>query len=123
SYVAQTGAGSTAGSYVFQQINTSVFNLDSNVLQAIAFNRIQFNTLGTDSNGVTSSRFLVWGAFDFPELNDNQGLLFDVTSFGSPPGTSSLQLGSGLSFSNLVIGMSFTETTPNAQNFAVTSDN
>jgi hypothetical protein len=126
SYVAQTGAGSTSGSYVFQQTNTSVFNLNSNVLQAIAFNRIQFNTLGTDSNGVTTSRFLVWGAFDFIELMeliDNQPTLFDVTSFGSPPGTSSLQLGSGLSFSNLVIGMSFTESTPNAQTFVVTADN
>ncbi|HWS53782.1 MAG TPA: hypothetical protein VN228_06640 [Pyrinomonadaceae bacterium] len=123
SYVAQTGENSTAGSYVFQQTNASVFKLDSNVLQAVAFNRTQFNTLGTDSGGVTSSRFLVWGAYDFTQLNDNQGNLFDVTSFGSPPGTSSLQLGAGLSFSNLVIGMSFNEATPNAQNFALTADN
>lgn len=123
SYVAQTGENSSAGSYVFQQINTSVFELDSNVLQAVAFNRTQFNTLGTDSSGVTSSRFLVWGAYDFTQLNDNQGNLFDMTSFGSPPGTSSLQLGAGLSFSNFVIGMSFNEATPNAQNFALTADN
>ncbi|HEU4598037.1 MAG TPA: hypothetical protein VFS10_23115 [Pyrinomonadaceae bacterium] len=123
SYVAQTGENSTAGSYVFQQTNTSVFKLDSNVLQAVAFNRTQFNTLGTDSGGVTSSRFLVWGAYDFTQLNDNQGNLFDVTSFGSPPDTSSLQLGAGLSFSNFVIGMSFNEATPNAQNFALTANN
>lgn len=123
SYVAQTGANSTTGTYVFQQTNTSVFNLNSNVLQAVAFNRIQFNTLGTDSNGVTTSRFLVWGTFDFTQLNDNQGALFDVTSFGSSPGTPDLQLGSGLAFSNFVIGMSFTETTPNAQTFVVTADN
>lgn len=123
SYVAQTGNNSTAGSYVFQQTNTTVFQLDSNVLQAVAFNRTQFNTLGTDGGGVTTSRFLVWGAFDFVQLDDKQGSVFDVTSFGSTPGTPPLQLGAGLSFSNLVIGMSFNEATPNAQNFALTADN
>jgi hypothetical protein len=123
SYVAQTGEGATAGSYVFQQTNTTVFDLNSNVLQAMAFNRIQFNTLGTDSNGVVSSRFLVWGAFDFIQLNDNQGKLLDVTSFGSPPGSAALQLGSGLSFSNFVVGMSFNNATPSAQIFAVTTEN
>jgi hypothetical protein len=123
SYVAQTGEGATAGSYVFQQTETSVFNLNSNVLQAMAFNRVQFNTLGTDSSGITTSRFLVWGAYDFVQLNDTTGGLFDVTSFGSVPGTSNLQLGQGLAFSNFVIGMSFSEETPNAQVFAVTADN
>lgn len=123
SYVAQSGEGATAGSYVFQQTETSVFDLNGNVLQAVAFNRIQFNTLGTDSNGTTSSRFLVWGAYDFVQLNDTKGGLFDVTSFGSPPGTSPLQLGQGLAFSNFVIGMSFSEQTPNAQVFAVTANN
>ena len=37
SYVAQSGAGSDSSAYVFEQTHTSVFVLDSNVLQAVAF--------------------------------------------------------------------------------------
>jgi hypothetical protein len=123
SYVSQEGAGSAASAYVFQQTNTSVFRLNSNVLQAAAFNSIQFNTLGTDSSGLTTSRFLVWGAFDFTQMKDQNGGLFDVLSFGSATGTSALQLGAGLSFSNFMITMSSYESTPNAQLFEVTADN
>ena len=89
SYVSQEGAGSASSTYVFQQTDTSVFRLNSNVLQAVAFNSIQFNTLGTDSSGLTTSRFSVWGAFDFTQLNDQNGGLFDVLSFGSKPATPS----------------------------------
>jgi len=125
SYVAQSGAGSTANSYIFEQTKTTVFLLNSNALPAIAFDRIQFNTLSNDGT-VTTSRFLVWGAFDFAELygtDNNVPALFDVLSFGSPAGTPSLQLGSGLSFSNFAIGLSSLNSTPNAQNFAVTTAN
>lgn len=123
SYVSQEGAGSATSTYVFQQTNTSVFRLSSNVLQAVAFNSIQFNTLGTDSSGLTTSRFSIWGAFDFTQLNDQNGDAFDVVSFGSKSGTATLQLGAGLSFSNFMITMSSYESTPNAQVFEVTADN
>jgi hypothetical protein len=123
SYVSQEGAGSTSSAYVFQQTDTSVFRLNSNVLQAVAFNSIQFNTLGTDSSGLTTSRFSIWGAFDFTQLNDQNGGLLDVLSFGSAPATPNLQLGAGLSFSNFMITMSSYESTPNAQVFQVTADN
>ena len=123
SYVSQEGAGSASSTYVFQQTDTSVFRLNSNVLQAVAFNSIQFNTLSADSSGLTTSRFSVWGAFDFTQLSDQNGGLFDVLSFGSKSATPALQLGAGLSFSNFMITMSSYESTPNAQVFEVTSDN
>ena len=118
SYVAQSGAGSTADSYVFQQTNTTVFRLDSNVLQAVAFSSVQFSTLSTDDgSGNTTSRFLIWGAFDFTSLMSRSALSFDVLSFGSATGTSTLQLGSGLAFSNFVLDLSSPNATPNVQTF------
>lgn len=124
SYVAQSGAGSDSNAYVFEQTHTSVFVLDSNVLHAVAFSNVQFSTLaaqeGSDS---TTSRFLVWGAFDFVSLTDANGLAFDVLSFGSAPGTSDVQLGAGLAFSNLVIDMTSPNATPNVQTFDVSLAN
>ncbi|MFA6020094.1 MAG: hypothetical protein WC722_07510 [Rhodospirillales bacterium] len=122
SYVAQSGNGSNAGSYVFQQDQTTVFPLNSNALQAVAFNHVQFNTLSSDST-TTASRFLVWGAFDFVSLLANDGSDFDVLSFGSAPGTPKLQLGAGLAFSNYSITLSSPNATPNVQSFAVTTSN
>jgi len=112
--------------YVFQQARTNVLLADSNVLPAVAWNRVQFNTLGTIDRGGTrtvASRFVVWGAFDFAELSDRRGQLLDVTSFGSPAGTPPAQLGAGLAFANLVVGMTFPETTPTAKTFAVDTAN
>ncbi|HKP86430.1 MAG TPA: hypothetical protein VJZ26_10050 [Blastocatellia bacterium] len=120
SYIDQNGTAS----YVFQQTDTTVFALDSNVLMAVAFNRTQFNTLGERDNGATvASRFLIWGAFDFVEMADAEGGLFDVLSFGSPAGTPPSELGAGLAFSNLILGMSFPSATPNAKTFALNTDN
>jgi len=120
SYVDQNGTAS----YVFQQTHSTVFLLDSNVLSAVAFNRVQFNTLGTRDDGATvASRFLIWGAFDFVELIDTDEKLLDVLSFGSPPETEPAMLGQGLVFSNLVIEMTFPEATPNAKTFALDTDN
>jgi len=108
------------GTYVFQQTRSTVFILDSNVLSAVAFNRVQFNTLGPRDGGTTiASRFLVWGAFDFIELQDSKQQLLDVLSFGSPPNTATQNLGKGLAFSNLLINMSFPKATPNAKRFAL----
>jgi hypothetical protein len=120
SYVDQNGEAS----YVFQQTKTSVFTLDGNVLPAVAFSRVQFNTLGPRDGGtVIASRFLIWGSFDFVELKDTQGELLDVLSFGSPPDTDASQLGAGLAFSNLLINMTFPITTPNAKTLVLDTDN
>lgn len=120
SYIDQNGTGA----YVFQQARTTVFSLDSNVLPAVAFRRVQFNTLGERDGGATNaSRFLIWGSFDFVELTDLAGQLMDVLSFGSPPNTNTPDLGQGLAFSNLVIDMTYPVTTPSAKRFALDTDN
>ncbi|SDG68504.1 hypothetical protein [Paraburkholderia phenazinium] len=122
SYVAQSGDDSSAGSYVFQQTQTTVFQLNSNVLQAVAFDHVQFNTLSSDAD-TTVSRFIVWGDLDFVTLDATDGTGFDVLSFGSAAGTPALQLGAGLSFSNFTITLSSPNATPNVQTFAVSTSN
>lgn len=118
SYVDQNGSPA----YVFQQATPSVFTLDSNVLRAVAFNRVQFNTLGPRDNGQSmASRFLVWGAFDFAQTSAQSGP-FDVFSFGSPPNTPPASLGAGLSFSNLILTLTFPVATPNAQRFLLSTE-
>ena len=105
--------------YIFEQSSTTVFTLDSNVLRAVAFQRIQFNTLAaSDGNGTLRSRFLVWGALDFAVLHDGKGHPFDAFSFGSPAGASTDELGVGLAFANLQIELSSPIATPNAVTFA-----
>lgn len=111
SYVDQGGAGA----YVFEQTVPSVFITDSNALGAVAFNRVQFNTLGTRDDGATiASRFLIWGAFELAELHASDHSVLDVLSFGSPADTPPKALGVGLAFSNLVLDMTFPVTTPTA---------
>ncbi|WP_266156563.1 hypothetical protein [Dyella silvatica] len=120
SYIAQ----GDSGAYVFEQTTPSIFTTDSNVLSAVAFNRVQFNTLGPRDNGATiASRFLIWGMFDFVQLNASDGSLLDVLSFGTAPGTPPPQLGRGLAFSNLTIDMSFPTITPNAVSFVLGTAN
>lgn len=120
SYIDQNGEPS----YVFQQTQSNVFTLDSNVLQSVLFSRVQFNTLGPVGDGsLLASRFLIWGAFDFVQLNERQGELLDVLSFGSPANTEPAQLNQGLAFSNLLIDMTFPLSTPTAKIFTlVTND-
>ncbi|PXW50769.1 hypothetical protein [Methylobacterium sp. B4] len=120
SYVEQNGRAS----YVFEQNDPNVLISPSNVLPAVALNRVQFNTLGTRDNGATvASRFLVWGAFDFTELGSRAGETLDLLSFGSPKGTLPSALGAGLAFSGLTIGMTYPATTPGAKRFAVETGN
>ncbi|MET3709492.1 hypothetical protein ABIC65_000172 [Sphingomonas trueperi] len=120
SYVEQNGRAS----YVFEQNDPNVLISPSNVLPAVAFNRVQFNTLGTRDNGATvASSFLVWGAFDFTALTNTMGDTLDLLSFGSPAGTPPSALGKGLAFSGLMIGMSYPATTPSAKRFAVDTGN
>lgn len=120
SYVDQNGTTS----YVFQQTNQTVFQLNSNTLKAVAFNRVQFNTLGDRNNGADlASRFLIWGAFDFVELFDSNDSLLDVLSFGSDKDTPVNELGVGLAFSNLLLDMVFPLATPNSKSFLLSTQN
>lgn len=106
--------------YVFEQSQSYLFNLDSNVLPAASVNRIQFNTLGSPDNGVTTaSRFLLWGKLDFALLQTAAGP-FDLLSFGSADGSPDNQ---GLAYTNLEIAMAFPSATPNAVGFAFNPDN
>lgn len=116
SYVEQDGRAS----YVFEQDETNVLISPSNVLPAVAFDRVQFNTLGTRDNGATvASNFLIWGSFDFTALRSTTDDVLDLLSFGSPANTSESQLGAGLAFSGLAIDMTYPSSTPNAKRFAV----
>ena len=120
SYVDQGGRAA----YVFEQNDPNVLLSPSNVLPAVAFNRVQFNTLGTRDNGATvASSFLVWGAFDFSDIESSSGETLDLLSFGSPDATPPQSLGVGLAFSGLTIGMTYPTTTPSAKRFAVDTGN
>ena len=103
--------------YVFQQDNPTFFTLNSNILQAVTFEHVQFNTLTSNSGGDQASiqsRFLIWGMFDFALLTANDKSDFDILSFGSPAGTIPAKLGTGLSFSNLQINLQSPVATPNS---------
>lgn len=106
--------------YVFEQGDTTVFTLDSNVLRAAAFDRVQFNTLAAPGGdtGSLRSRFLVWGALDFAVLHDGQGQPFDAFSFGSAADATAEDLGVGLAFANLQVNLTSPVATPNAITFA-----
>lgn len=109
---------SNNASYVFKQESTTIFQLDSNLYNAITFNRVQFNTLNSNTGGVNPqiiSRFLIWGAFDFVELPASQDSgSFDALSFGRANDLTLQQRGKGLAFSNLQVNLSSPVDTPNA---------
>ena len=119
SYIDQGGAGI----YVFVQATPTIFTLDSNVLRAVAFDRVQFNCLGTIDDGATVlNRFLIWGHFDFAALFDTNGAPLDILSFGDPASEAGqTPTGQGLGFSSLLIDMSYPQTTPGAVSFVETT--
>ncbi|MFJ3220806.1 hypothetical protein ACIPLC_33405 [Kitasatospora sp. NPDC086801] len=110
-----------APAYVIESSAPTVFTLDGNVLPAVGFDRIQFNTL-TPKAGTSAeirSRLQVWGSLAFAELADPKGESFDLFSFGpvpkdSTPGPSA----DGLSFSGLHIDLTSPSATPNAVTYA-----
>lgn len=107
--------------YVFEQDATTVFVLDDAILDAVAFGRVQWDTLGRTGAGAGEqivSRVLVWGQLDFAALAGGGQEPFDLLSFGSAPGTPPECLGAGLSFSNLQIGLTSPAATPNVTTFA-----
>ena len=101
--------------YIFQEDVTTVFALDSNVLDAVAMSRVQFNTLAAQDDGTIRSRFLIWGTLAFAQLEATQGGgPFDALSFGSAPGTKPAELTDGLAFSNLALDLASPAATPHA---------
>jgi hypothetical protein len=114
--------------YVFQQSNPSLFTFDTPALNAITVSRVQFNTLGVQNWAWPSgpavptitSRFLFWGAFDFPVVGA-PGAPFDLLSFGSDP--AGAVTGQGLAYSNLQITMRSPQATPGVTDFAFDPSN
>ncbi|MHA1598416.1 MAG: hypothetical protein ACTSV1_06800, partial [Alphaproteobacteria bacterium] len=105
--------------YVFENAVPTIFELDSNVFNALVFNRVQFNTInaGTGPEKTVTSRFLIWGAFNFTEMevSDNGSTSpFDILSFGTGNDAELPDAGVGLAFSNLQIDMSSPLSSPNA---------
>ena len=113
------GATST---YVFEDRAKTTFTLDSDVLRAVAFERVQFNTLAApaDDAGTLRSRFLIWGALDFAPLPGTElgAGRFDAFSYGSAATATDAELGVGLAFSNLQIDLTSPAATPGAVTFA-----
>ncbi|WP_053926858.1 hypothetical protein [Streptomyces chattanoogensis] len=101
--------------YVMETDAPTVFTLDSNVLQAVAFDRVQFNTVSADQHEIRS-RFLIWGSLDFAALTSGDGSAFDMLSFGSPP-VGAPPSGQGLAFSHLQVDLTSPTATPNAVSF------
>lgn len=93
-------------SYVFQTKSgqSSVFGIESGVLNAVTFAKGQFVTLTEqEASEPTLSQFVFWGQIDFHAL---EGL--DAFSFGRAEPD---EEAAGLAFGNLVIGMSYDSKT------------
>ena len=106
--------------YILEQDDLTLFSLSSNALPTVAFRRIQFNTMSNSDDNTLLSRFLVWGDFVFPVMNDSNEQEVDLLSFGpakdvsvggnnvNPP---------GLAFSDFEISMRSSLSCPNAVTF------
>lgn len=100
SYQKQVVNGQTLESYLFQTQSgqTSIFDMKSNVLNAVQLNKGQFVTVTSQSTATsTLSQFIFWGLLDFKSLPK-----FDLFSFGREDNSNTP---AGLSFGNLVIEM------------------
>lgn len=108
--------------YIFEQDDVTLFGLNSSALPTVAFRRIQFNTLSTSADETVLSRFLVWGNFAFPMMNDNDEQEVDLLSFG-PAKDASVSGNNvnppGLAFSDLEISMISPLSSPNAVTFGI----
>jgi hypothetical protein len=107
--------------YVFEQNVTTVFTLKSNVLPAVAFVRVVFNTLSNGDDGTIRSRFLMWGTFEFAILEvlpkDKPPIPADLLSFGQDAGDPLYGPAVGLRFSGLDVSLSSPVDAPNAVTF------
>lgn len=113
--------------YVFQQNNPTLFTFETPALNAITVSQVQFNTLGvanwewpSGSVPTITSRFLFWGAFDFPKLG-TEAEPYDLLSFGSDPPAE--PLGQGLAYSNLQVTMRAPQANPGVTNFTFDPSN
>ncbi|HEV3158268.1 MAG TPA: hypothetical protein VGZ00_13065 [Candidatus Baltobacteraceae bacterium] len=115
----------TADTYVYRTDALTLFNLNSNVLQAVAINRAQFNAQAApvDANKTLDSRFLLWGALDFTVFTEKDGSASDLFSFGSPPGTPANKQGTGLQFSGLAVHLASPVATPNTVTYTFDAGN
>lgn len=107
----------SAPTYVIESSAPTVFTLDSNVLPAVGFGRIQFNTLTPEAEATSEvhSRLQVWGSLAFAELTEAKGGAFDLLSFGTAPQDSMPRPSAdGLSFSGLHFDLISPAATPNA---------
>ena len=111
--------------YVFKQVHRTSFEVDTNAFNAIAFDKVLFNTLSPGSAAKPiRSRFLIWGAFDFATLKVSNAedaaseKPIDILSFGSPDEDA---LGEGLAYSSLQIDLSSPLAAPTAITFSFDS--
>lgn len=113
------------GVYVFEQNVSTRFQLGSNVLPAVAIQRVVFNTLSSGSDhgddGIVRSRFLMSGALEFAVLSvllpDKSKRETDLLSFGPPADAAPVAPAAGLCFSGLEVSMSSPADAPNAVTF------
>lgn len=113
------------GVYVFEQNASTRFQLGSNVLPAVAIQRVVFNTLSSGSDhgddGIVRSRFLMSGALEFAVLSvllpDKSKRETDLLSFGPPADAAPVAPAAGLCFSGLEVSMSSPADAPNAVTF------
>ena len=95
------------GSYVFQNTDTNVYQVSSQVLDQVVISQAQFVTLVQNGPQV-QTRFRLTGSLSFKALKD-----FDIFSFGASDGGSG-----GLAYTNLSVDMSFPPDSPNHKTFA-----
>ena len=101
-YQKHTVNGQTLESYSFTTPtdDASIFNMTSDVLNAVEITQGEFVTVTSESTSTnTDSQFVFWGLLDFRSLEG-----FDLFSFGRENGETTP---SGLNFGNLLIDMSF----------------
>ncbi|MCB0713702.1 MAG: hypothetical protein KDD67_15350 [Ignavibacteriae bacterium] len=108
-YQKHTVNGQTLESYSFTTPadTASIFEMSSNVLNAVEITQGEFVTVTSESSSTeTESQFVFWGLLDFRSLTG-----FDIFSFGRAEGDSTP---SGLNYGNLIVEMSFdpSATTP-----------
>jgi hypothetical protein len=98
-------------SYVFSEQGDNVYKMSSKVLDDVEILKAQFNSVippgGVGVGQLAQADFILWGNLHF--LNQD---LFDVFSFGRGEAVNGKTTDGGLSFSNLLIHMSFMPDPP-----------
>ncbi len=108
--------------FVFEQNAATIFTLNSNVLTAVALERVVFNTLSSDADGLVRSRFLMSGALEFavlkaPAVKEGEPEAADLLSFGQMNSDPPYAAVKGLRFSGLDVSMTSPAAAPAAVTF------